>query len=65
MSLHDLRHTHAGLLVQAGVPTKVVQERFGHASILTTMGLHAYVTPGMQEDAVRKLGDAPDGVERL
>jgi integrase len=28
---HDLRHTHASLLVAAGVPIKVVSERLGHA----------------------------------
>jgi integrase len=29
---HDLRHTHASLLVAAGVPIKVVSERLGHAT---------------------------------
>ena len=30
--LHDLRPTHATLLIKAGVPVKVVSERLGHAS---------------------------------
>jgi integrase len=30
--LHDLRHTHASLLLKDGVPIKVVSERLGHAS---------------------------------
>ena len=34
--LHDLRHTHATILLKAGVPVKVVSERLGHAS----PGLH-------------------------
>src|SRR5436305_92726 len=29
--LHDVRHTHASLLIAAGVPVKVVSERLGHA----------------------------------
>lgn len=29
--LHDLRHTHATILLKAGVPVKVVSERLGHA----------------------------------
>ena len=58
MSLHDLRHTHASLLIRAGVPMKVVQERLGHASILTTMDLYAHMMPGMQQDAAQKLGEA-------
>jgi integrase len=28
---HDLRHTHASLLIAAGAPLKVVSERLGHA----------------------------------
>ena len=28
---HDLRHTHASLLIATGVPIKVVSERLGHA----------------------------------
>ncbi|MPZ16275.1 MAG: tyrosine-type recombinase/integrase [Chloroflexi bacterium] len=35
--LHDLRHTHATLLLKAGVAVKVVSERLGHASVASTM----------------------------
>ena len=58
VSLHDLRHTHASLLIRAGVPMKVVQERLGHASILTTMDLYAHIMPSMREEAAQKLGEA-------
>jgi integrase len=34
--LHDLRHTHATLLLAAGEPVKVVSERLGHASATIT-----------------------------
>ena len=34
--LHDLRHTHATLLLQAGVPVKVVADRLGHADVSMT-----------------------------
>lgn len=34
--LHDLRHTHASLLLLAGVNPKVVSERLGHASVAMT-----------------------------
>jgi len=34
--LHDLRHTHATLLLKAGVSPKVVSERLGHASAAFT-----------------------------
>ena len=52
---HDLRHTHATLLLQAGVHPKIVQERLGH-SISITMDMYSHVAPGMQEDAAARLG---------
>jgi len=49
--LHDLRHTHATILLQAGVPVKVVSERLGHANPAFTMTVYQHVVPGMQADA--------------
>lgn len=49
--LHDLRHTHATLMLGAGVPVKVVSERLGHASVTITLSIYAHVMPGMQADA--------------
>ncbi|HVM08193.1 MAG TPA: site-specific integrase [Acidimicrobiales bacterium] len=51
ISLHDLRHTHATLLLKAGVPVKVVSERLGHASPAFTMTVYQHVIPGMQAEA--------------
>ena len=51
ISLHDLRHTHATLLLKAGVPLKVVSERLGHSSPAFTMATYQHVLPGMQADA--------------
>lgn len=48
---HDLRHTHATLLLKAGVPVKVVSERLGHASIGFTLSVYQHVLPGMQAEA--------------
>lgn len=55
--LHDLRHTHATLLLMAGVPPKVVSERLGHASIAFTMDIYAHVIPGMQATAAATFAD--------
>ena len=35
--LHNLRHTHAGIALRAGVPVKVIGERFGHEDPAFTM----------------------------
>ena len=51
ITLHDLRHTHATLLLRAGVPVKVVSERLGHANVAFTMSVYQHVLPGMQAEA--------------
>jgi integrase len=43
---HDLRHLHASVLLDAGVPIKVVQERLGHARIQTTLDIYGHLLPG-------------------
>lgn len=57
ISLHDLRHTHATLLLRAGVPVKVVSERLGHANPAFTMTVYQHVIPGMQEEAASLFSD--------
>lgn len=49
--LHDLRHTHATLMLKHGVPPKVVSERLGHSTPAFTMAVYQHVLPGMQRDA--------------
>jgi integrase len=49
--LHDLRHTHATILLTAGVPVHVVSQRLGHASPVITLQVYAHVVPGSQRDA--------------
>lgn len=61
---HDLRHTHASLLVAAGVPIKVVSERLGHAHPGFTMHTYQHVLPGMGADAARKFAQLIDTAGR-
>lgn len=49
---HDLRHTHATLLLSKGVNPKVVQERLGHSTITITLDTYSHVLPDMQQTAV-------------
>jgi integrase len=48
---HDARHTHASLMLKAGIHPKVVQERLGHASIQITLDTYSHVARGLQEAA--------------
>lgn len=52
---HDLRHTHAAMLIRMGVQPKVIQERLGHASIKMTMDLYGYLMPGLQQSVADAL----------
>lgn len=56
ITFHGLRHTCATLLLQAGVPVKVVSERLGHKRIEITLNVYAHALPSMQQDAAVKLG---------
>lgn len=57
-NIHDLRHTCATLLLAKGVNPKIVQERLGHSDISMTLNRYSHVTPTMQDQAARLLGDA-------
>ena len=46
---HDLRHTHASLLITAGVHPKAIQARLGHASIQTTLNIYGHLMPSAFE----------------
>ena len=53
---HDLRHTHASLMLAGGVHLKVVSERLGHSSIGITGDLYSHVAPTVQRDAAELFG---------
>lgn len=50
---HDLRHTSATLLINAGVHSKVIQERLGHTKITTTMDIYGHVLKKADETAAK------------
>ena len=48
---HDLRHTAATLLLEAGIHPKVVQEMLGHSSVTLTLDTYSHVTPRLHQEA--------------
>lgn len=52
--LHDLRHTHATMLLAAGVHPRVAAARLGD-TVEVTMNTYSHVLPSMQEEVARKL----------
>ncbi len=53
--LHDLRHSDATAALVAGIPSKVVSERLGHASIAIPLDTYSHVVPNMQEEAAEQV----------
>ena len=49
--LYDARHTHATLLLRAGVHAKVAQARLGHSTFRLTMDTYSHVVDEMQQEA--------------
>ena len=49
---HDLRHTHATLMMKAGANVKFIQQRMGHSKISTTLDVYSYMTDKIQETSL-------------
>ncbi len=60
IKVQGLRHTHATILLRAGVHPKVVPERLGHSSIAITLDPYSHAIPAMQEDAASRGADIID-----
>jgi len=56
IGLHGLRHTHATLLLEAGVDVKTVSDRLGHDNVQTTLELYGHVTSRMRSNAAVRFG---------
>lgn len=57
-SPHDLRHTHASILIAAGVPLSAIKERLGHEDITTTDGLYGFLLPQVDQGVLAALDAA-------
>ena len=51
-SFHSLRHTHATMLIEAGMGLDYVSKRLGHASMYTTADIYDDVTHKREEKAI-------------
>lgn len=48
-TFHSLRHTHATMLAEAGMPQKYTQQRLGHKDISVTLKYYTHLTDKMSE----------------
>jgi integrase len=49
--IHDLRHTHASLLGQAGIPMHVTSKRLGHSSLAITADIYSHIFASQDREA--------------
>ncbi len=49
--IHDLRHSHASLLIHLNVPITVISKRLGHSSVKMTLDKYAHCYPDSDADA--------------
>lgn len=54
---HHFRHTHASLLLQAGIPVKEVSERLGHKDIKITLEIYSHVMPEEEKETANKFAN--------
>jgi integrase len=53
--VHDLRHTTASILLEAGTHPKVVQDLLGHSTIRLTLDNYSHLTPPLHQEAARTM----------
>ena len=54
--MHDIRHSHASMLIEQGVDPLLVSERLGHESVSTTLEVYSHLYPGKGKDLAAILG---------
>jgi len=58
ITLHDLRHFYASLLIRNGASVKTVQARLGHKSALETLDTYGHLWPDADEQTRNILNEA-------
>lgn len=53
--IHDLRHSHASLLVEMGFSPLLVAERLGHEHVQTTMDTYSHLYSNKQKEVAQRL----------
>lgn len=53
--IHDLRHSHASLLIDLGYSPLLIAERLGHESIETTLQTYSHLYPNKQTQLATEL----------
>ncbi len=55
IKIHDLRHSHASLLVEMGVNPLLIAERLGHENVQTTLNIYSHLYPDKQKEVIEQI----------
>lgn len=58
--IHDLRHSHASLLIHLGISPIAVSRRLGHEKVETTLNTYSHLYPSTNSDMIISL----DGLKK-
>lgn len=58
--IHDLRHSHASLLVELGFSTLLIAQRLGHEKIETTLQIYSHLFPNKEEELINTIENLID-----
>ena len=53
--VHDLRHSHASLLINKGQNIIIVSKRLGHSDITQTLNTYTHLMPNVQKEIIGAL----------
>jgi integrase len=55
--IHDIRHSHASLLIELGFSPLAISERLGHENVTTTLQVYSHLYPNKAEKVAKTLND--------
>lgn len=53
--IHDLRHSHASLLINLNFSPTLIADRLGHEKVTTTLNTYGHLYPSKQNEVAEKL----------
>lgn len=58
LGFHVFRHTHASLLLNAGIPYKELQHRLGHSTLAMTMDIYGHISQDNMRATAERFSEA-------
>jgi integrase len=55
ITVHDIRHSHASLLIELGFSPLLIAERLGHDKVETTLNIYSHLYPNKHSEVAEKL----------